>query len=167
MAISAITAMAAAATQTTNKTETNNKTDNTDTKKTASSTDATNATLNYESFLKLLITQMQNQDPTDPLDASEQMSQLASFSVVEQNIKMNSNLESLIQQTTLSQASSLIGQNITSADGKTTGIVKSVEINSDGLTAILEDGSKVVVQTGITVGKTPETDTDTNTDTQS
>jgi len=129
--------------------------------------------LNYDSFLRLLIAQMQNQDPTDPVDASEQMSQLASFSQVEQSIKTNAHLESLIQETSLSQATSLIGKTVTSADGKTTGVVASVEINSDGLTATLENGDKVTIQSGITVassdttttgGDTTSTDGDTTSD---
>jgi flagellar basal-body rod modification protein FlgD len=136
----------------------------TSTPKTQSTSDSKSATINYESFLKLLVAQMQNQDPTDPLDASQQMSQLASFSGVEQAIKTNAHLESLIQETSLTQATSLIGKSVTSADGKTSGIVKSVEINSDGLTAVLEDGKKVTVETGITVGSTAATGTETDTD---
>jgi flagellar basal-body rod modification protein FlgD len=132
------------------------------TNKTNATTDAKSATLNYDSFLKLLVAQMKNQDPTDPIDASEQMSQLATFSGVEQAIKTNTHLESLIQETSLSQAASMIGKTITSADGETTGIVKSVAVKSDGLTATLENGDTVVIQSGISVSATPTTP-DTNT----
>jgi flagellar basal-body rod modification protein FlgD len=132
------------------------------TPKTAATTDAKEATLNYDSFLKLLVAQMKNQDPTDPIDASEQMSQLATFSGVEQAIKTNTHLESLIQETSLSQAASMIGKTITSADGETTGVVKSVAVKSDGLTATLENGDTVVIQSGISVSATPTTP-DTNT----
>ena len=130
-------------------------------------TDTKEATLNYDSFLKLLVAQMKNQDPTAPMDASAQMAQLASFSTVEQGIKTNKHLESLIQETSMSQATSLIGKHITSSDGVTKGIVKAVEINSDGLTAILENGKEVIVTTGVTVaaGSTVDTGTDTDTDT--
>jgi flagellar basal-body rod modification protein FlgD len=127
-------------------------------------TDASSATLNYDSFLKLLVAQMKNQDPTDPIDASEQMSQLASFSTVEQGIKTNKHLESLIQETSMSQAASLIGKYIASADGEMKGVVKSVEIKSDGLTAILENGDEVLVQSGITISQVASTDTGTDPD---
>ena len=156
MAISALTSLAAAAANTTTNT---NAAANTQ-----SASDTKDATLNYESFLKLLVAQMQNQDPTDPVDATEQMSQLASFSNVEQAIKTNAHLESLIQETSLTQATGLIGKTITSADGQTSGTVKSVEINSDGLTAILEDGKEVLVQTGITVAATAAGETDAGSD---
>jgi flagellar basal-body rod modification protein FlgD len=130
-------------------------------------TDTKEATLNYDSFLKLLVAQMKNQDPTDPMDAGEQMSQLASFSTVEQAIKTNKHLESLIQETSMSQAANLIGKHITSADGETKGIIKAVEINSDGLTAVLENGKEVLVTNGVTVAQasTTDTDPDTNPDT--
>ena len=128
-------------------------------------TDASSATLNYDSFLKLLVAQMKNQDPTDPIDASEQMSQLASFSTVEQGIKTNKHLESLIQETSMSQAASLIGKYVSSADGEMKGLVKSVEIKSDGLTAILENGDEVLVQSGITISQAAPVDTGTDTDT--
>ncbi len=59
------------------------------------------ATLNYESFLKLLVAQMKNQDPTQPMDATQQIAQLATFSQVEQTIKTNSNLESLLASKSL------------------------------------------------------------------
>jgi len=132
----------------------------------ASVADSSKATLNYDSFLKLLVAQMKNQDPTDPVDASEQMSQLATFSGVEQAIKTNTHLESLIQETSLSQAASLIGKTVTSADGETTGVVKSVAVKSDGLTATLENGDTVIIQSGINVSATSTTDTppDTNND---
>jgi flagellar basal-body rod modification protein FlgD len=124
-----------------------------------STADTKTATLNYDSFLKLLVAQMKNQDPTDPVDATQQMSQLASFSNVEQSIKTNAHLESLIQETTLSQATSLIGKTVTSSDGKTSGVVASVEINSDGLTATTKDGHEITIETGITVASTDSTST--------
>lgn len=140
-------------------TQTNPTTTTTATNQSESTADTKSATLNYDSFLKLLVAQMKNQDPTDPVDATEQMSQLASFSNVEQSIKTNAHLESLIQETTLSQATSLIGKTVTSADGKTTGVVASVDITSDGLTATTTDGHQITIQTGITVASTTDTPT--------
>ena len=47
------------------------------------------ASVDYNAFLQLLIAQMKNQDPTKPMDSAQLMSQLASFSNVEQGIKIN------------------------------------------------------------------------------
>ncbi len=120
----------------------------------ASTSDAGAASLNYDAFLQLLIAQMQNQDPTDPMDASEQISQLATFSQVEQTIKTNTNLENLIAQSSLSNASNYIGKTITSADGKTSGVVATVEVTSDGLTATTTKGGLINIGEGITISST-------------
>lgn len=51
---------------------------------------------NFESFLKLLTTQLRNQDPMSPLDTNQFTQQLVSFSQVEQAIKGNEKLASLV-----------------------------------------------------------------------
>jgi flagellar basal-body rod modification protein FlgD len=109
------------------------------------------ATLNYDNFLQLLIAQMKNQDPTDPMDASEQMSQLASFSQVEQTIQTNTKLDTLLTSSSLTQAGSYIGKYMTSADGSVKGTVESVKVYSDGLIATTTNGDSILVQPGITL----------------
>jgi len=142
------------------------------------------ATLNYDNFLQLLVAQMKNQDPTDPVDASEQMAQLASFSQVEQTIQTNSKLDTLLASSSLTQASSYIGKYMESADGSVKGVISSVKVYSDGIIATTKDGSKILVQAGVTIADSApvssgdndsgETDgtgetggTDTSNDTQS
>lgn len=58
----------------------------------------------FETFLKLLTTQIQNQDPLSPADSTEFVAQLATFSSVEQQVKTNDQLQTL---TTLSGVQSL------------------------------------------------------------
>jgi flagellar basal-body rod modification protein FlgD len=125
------------------------------------------ASLNYDSFLKLLIAQMKNQDPTEPMDASQQMSQLASFSQVEQSIKTNTHLKSMLQAEALTRSTDLIGKHITSADDKVSGIVKEVEIYSDGIIAITEEGKGILLQVGVKFGEKAGTSTSDTTDSTS
>ncbi|MGB4101781.1 MAG: flagellar hook capping FlgD N-terminal domain-containing protein [Alphaproteobacteria bacterium] len=54
---------------------------------------------NYTMFLKLLTTQLQNQDPLNPTDATTYTQQLVSYSQVEQQIKTNDNLGSILAAT--------------------------------------------------------------------
>ncbi|MFB4372397.1 flagellar hook assembly protein FlgD [Agrobacterium sp. CR_3] len=134
----------------------------------ASSSDGSAASLNYDSFLKLLIAQMKNQDPTSPMDSGEQMSQLASFSQVEQTIKTNTHLKSMLQAEALTRASDLVGKTVKSADDTVTGVVKEVEVYSDGVVAITEAGDKVLLQAGVTFSNGPITSTsDSGTDSDS
>lgn len=51
---------------------------------------------NFDTFLRLLTTQLQNQDPLEPMDATKFTEQLVSYSQVEQQINTNANLETLI-----------------------------------------------------------------------
>ena len=69
---------------------------------------------NYETFLRLLTTQLQNQDPLEPLDATKFTDQLVSFSQVEQQIATNTSLNSLISLT-----KSAAGANAVNYLGKT------------------------------------------------
>jgi flagellar basal-body rod modification protein FlgD len=71
---------------------------------------------NFNTFLTLLTTQLQNQDPLSPLDTNQFTQQLVEFASVEQQVNMNSNLQTLIsmQQTSASlQALQLVGANVT------------------------------------------------------
>ncbi len=118
---------------------------------TSSQTTAQSSTLDYDAFLKLLIAQLKNQDPTQPMDPSQQMAQLASFSNVEQSIKMNTKLDTLISSMALSQADGIIGRHILSADGEVTGQVAALRVVSGGAVAVLTDGREVELGPGVTV----------------
>lgn len=112
---------------------------------------ASPTTVNYDQFLKLLIAEMQNQDPTKPMDPTQTVSQLASFSAVEQALQTNSKLASLLNLSALSQAGSIVGKTVTTADGSTTGVVTSVATSSSGSTATLANGAKVSLTAGISI----------------
>ena len=55
-------------------------------------------TSDFTTFLKMLTTQMQNQDPMNPIESSDYAVQLATFSGVEQQVRTNQLLESLALQ---------------------------------------------------------------------
>ena len=110
------------------------------------------ATLDYNSFLTLLVTEIQNQDPTSPSDPTQFLGQLASFSAVGQTIQTNAKLDLLQTTAALSQADATIGHTVTSADGTTSGTVSSVAIGTDGaLTATLTGGGTLALGTGVQV----------------
>ena len=94
---------------------------------------------------------MKNQDPTEPMKSSEYMAQFASFSNVEQAIQMNAKLDTLLTASALSQADALLGKTITSADGKITGVVKSLKLVSGGLIATLDNGKELPITEGIKI----------------
>ena len=114
-------------------------------------TPASKTAVDYQSFLRLLVAEMRNQDPTNPMDSTQYVAQLASFSQVEQSVQINNRLDQLLQSQTLSQADALIGRVITSADGKLSGEVAEVRLFSDGIIAVLKDGGEIVVGPGVSV----------------
>ncbi len=63
----------------------------------------------FSQFLRLLTTQLQNQDPLSPMDSSEFTNQLVQFSQVEQQINANQKLDSLLQLQLASISSVALG----------------------------------------------------------
>ncbi|HEY1543881.1 MAG TPA: flagellar hook capping FlgD N-terminal domain-containing protein [Xanthobacteraceae bacterium] len=79
---------------------------------------------NFNEFLSLLTTQLQNQNPLDPLDTNQFTQQLVQFASVEQQINMNTQLQTLVslQQTAQdTQALAFVGQTVT-VNGATTAL---------------------------------------------
>ena len=62
-----------------------------------SSTTSTGLADNFQTFLTLLTTQLQNQNPLDPLDTNQFTQQLVQFAGVEQQLKSNEQLKSLVE----------------------------------------------------------------------
>jgi len=59
---------------------------------------ASDALANEQTFLQLLVAQLQNQDPTDPMDGTQFVTQLAQFSSLEQELAMRQDLDKLAGQ---------------------------------------------------------------------
>jgi len=83
-------------------------------------------TLGQEDFLKLLTTQMSNQDPMNPVSDTDQIAQLAQFSSLQ-------SMNSLLTNSQLAGATSMIGKKVTATatDGTVgTGTVDSAALSS-------------------------------------
>ena len=68
--------------------------------------------LGKDEFLKLLITQLQNQDPTDPMENTEFISQMAQFSSLEQMTNMSTSFTKMANYITASEAVSTLGKTV-------------------------------------------------------
>ena len=74
---------------------------------------ARTSTLGQEDFLKLLMTQLQNQDPMEPMDNGEFMGQMAQFSTVQGVTEMGESIDGLVsiyQGQQMSANASMIGK---------------------------------------------------------
>jgi flagellar basal-body rod modification protein FlgD len=86
---------------------------NTTSSSTSSSSQLKEQTLSQADFLKLLVTQMTNQDPTKPMDATQMTAQLAQFSQVAATQELQSSFDSLATNLSGDQfvrAAALVGQ---------------------------------------------------------
>ncbi|MDE5412962.1 flagellar hook assembly protein FlgD [Alkalihalobacterium chitinilyticum] len=111
--------------------------------------------LGKDDFLKILITQLQNQDPTNPMDDREFISQMAQFSSLEQMTNMNRTLEKFITSQTdnkLIQNSHLIGKEVQwqregslSDRDLETNTVKSVRLRDGDVSVQLDNGNWILV----------------------
>src|SRR6187551_2007965 len=63
---------------------------------------------NFTAFLQLLTTQLKNQNPLDPLDTNQFTQQLVQFAQVEQQLRSNDQLETLVSLQKTAQASSAL-----------------------------------------------------------
>lgn len=99
------------------------------------STAAASGEMGKDAFLKLLITQLQNQDPLQPVDNQAFIAQLAQFSSVEQLQGLGSRLDTLL----LAQASA-------NQMNTTTLVGKDVAFKSDGVDLVAGQGAAMEAQ---------------------
>ena len=88
----------------------------------ANGTDKTSLGNSFQNFLVMLTTQLQNQNPLDPLDTNQFTQQLVQFAQVEQQLKANQQLETLVtlqKSAQATQAMSFAGATV-AVDGATT-----------------------------------------------
>ena len=76
-----------------------------------STTGVANKTIadNFQTFLTLLTTQLKNQNPLDPLDTNQFTQQLVQFAQVEQQLKSNDQLATLVSLQKTAQATAALG----------------------------------------------------------
>ncbi len=86
--------------------------------------------LNLETFTKLLVAELSNQDPLSPMSNSEIMQQISQIRAIEADMKLMSTLESVLLGQNVATASSLLGRTVKGlVDGREiTGVVERVSI---------------------------------------
>jgi flagellar basal-body rod modification protein FlgD len=76
--------------------------------KTSSDASQTQLSSDINFFLKMLTTQLKNQDPTQPLDTNQFTQQIAQYSGVQQQVNTNANLEKLLTATKQSSGTTAV-----------------------------------------------------------
>ncbi|RFU61530.1 flagellar hook assembly protein FlgD [Peribacillus glennii] len=115
--------------------------------------------LGKDDFLKILMTQLQNQDPMNPMQDKDFVAQMATFSTLEQITNMGKSIDKFVQmeqQNKLISYNQFVGKNVTwhkivpseDPNGQPTvengtGLVTSIEFKDDSVYLLLEDGTKL------------------------
>lgn len=101
-------------------------------------------TLDSDSFTKIILTELGNQDPLEPNDTGALLDQLSTIRSIESDTSLNKTLSSLVDRSEFTGAASLIGQRIaTTDDPLNPRLVTSITQSSDGIRVGLDDGALV------------------------
>jgi len=121
-------------------------------------------TSDFNTFLKMLTTQMQNQDPLNPIDSSDYAVQLATFSGVEQQTRTNQLLGEMNSQFSLlgmSQLAGWVGKEVRSDspvwfDGNAVTLSPAPDAAADRAVLVVSDADgNTVAREDVPLGKAP------------
>jgi flagellar basal-body rod modification protein FlgD len=98
--------------------------------------------MSSEEFMKIIFTELQQQDPFKPNDSSALLEQLNSIRSIESDLQMGEQLESIVFQNQLASAGNLIGKRVgglSTENTRVAGTVKSVSRVGDEIGLLLNN----------------------------
>jgi flagellar basal-body rod modification protein FlgD len=115
-----------------------------------SSSSATTAANPYNlqpsDFIKLMVTQLENQDPTQPTSNQDLLAQMSQIGQLQSSTQLQTTMQSVTLQTQIGSASALIGKNVSGIDSSnntSSGVVNSVSVASGTVTLNLDNGDSM------------------------
>src|SRR5260221_604566 len=76
------------------------------------------AALTSQDFLKMLITELKNQDPTQPVSNTELLQQLSQMQALQSNVELKSTLDTFASNQQISSGASFLGKVVSGTDSK-------------------------------------------------
>lgn len=103
------------------------------------------STLGSDDFLKIIMTELGNQDPLSPSDSKALLEQLSSIRNIQASVDMQDALKSLVAQNELASAAGLVGRTVTGTSGgqTVTGRVTGVNRTNGGVELTLSTGESL------------------------
>jgi flagellar basal-body rod modification protein FlgD len=99
--------------------------------------------LKSEDFIKMMITQLQNQDPLEPAKNEELLAQMSQIGQLQSTTQLQESLKGLVLQNQIGSAGQLIGKTVEGMDDrneKVKGIVNSVRVADEQVYLELDNG---------------------------
>ena len=100
--------------------------------------------LQADDFIKMMVTQLQNQDPTKPADNAQLLAQMSQIGQLQSSNTLTESIKGLVLQNQIGSAGNLIGKNVSGVDDQNNvikGVVNSVKVQSDGVRLELDNGN--------------------------
>ena len=113
--------------------------------------------LTQSDFLKLLVAQLTSQDPLNPTSSQDLLTQTAQLSTLQSNTDMQSTLNQLQGSQYLTQATALLGRQVslqTDSGTLTQGVVTGLDVSS-GTAQILVNGVSYDLSQVLTIAPAP------------
>lgn len=104
--------------------------------------------MSSEDFIKIIFTELSNQDPFKPNDSSALLQQMSSIRSIESDLKLTDQLKSLVTQNQLSSAGGMIGKfvgGLTSDNNRVAGVVVAVSREGEDVNLELDNGWTVPI----------------------
>ena len=114
--------------------------------------------MSSEDFMRIMFTQLANQDPFAPSDSSALLEQMNSIRSIEANIDLMERLDTLVFENKLSSASNLIGKEVEglSIEGdRVSGTVESVLRQGENVVLELDSGWRLSIDNIETIRERP------------
>jgi flagellar basal-body rod modification protein FlgD len=102
--------------------------------------------LKAQDFIKMMITQLQNQDPTSPAKNSELLAQMSQIGQLQSSTTLTEGIQSMVLQNQIGSAGNLIGKTVeglSDNDKPVDGIVNSVRVEGKSVVLELDNGNKL------------------------
>src|SRR5258707_7234439 len=114
--------------------------------------------LNTDDFIKMMLTQLQNQDPLEPAKNQELLAQMSQIGQLQTSTQLQDTLKGLTLQNQLGSAGNLIGklvQGLDSNNDSVVGLVDSVRIENNQVFLELDSGKTLQMSNVIAIANAP------------
>ena len=112
--------------------------------------------LKAEDFIKMMVTQLQNQDPMEPAKNEELLAQMSQIGQLQSSAQLQESLKTMVLQNNIGSAGNLIGKKINGLDAKgaaVSGIVTAVRVEKDQVSLDLDNGQAISLSNVVSIAQ--------------
>ena len=114
--------------------------------------------LKAQDFIKMMVTQLQNQDPLQPAKNDQLLAQMSQIGQLQSSTQLTESLKGLVLQNQIGAAGNLIGKNVKGLDDQNNdarGVVNSVRVQQDKVYLELDTGKSLAIDRVTNIAAAP------------